>query len=67
MKHLICHVTSESHVIEGSSNIMSGSILSGLVVRYCNSRDMMFLVCHMIKQDHVIERSSGYNDRGLSR
>ena len=54
MKYLLCHVTSQNPVIEGSNRFMSGSsswhvttlpslVAIGIVVVE------MFLVCHVIK------------------
>ena len=72
IKYLTCHVTSQNHMTEGSSNFISGSsswYVTNLQFgghRYCNIRDKMFLVCHMIKQDHVIKGPTEYNDRSPS-
>ena len=67
VKCLIFHVTSESHVTEGSSNFMNWSFswyvttLSSLVAICIEVA--MFLVCHVIKQDHMIKDSGDCNNR----
>ena len=61
MKYLTCHVTSQNHMTDQSSNFMSGSsswYVTSLQFgghRYCNIRDKMFLVCRVIEQDHIIK------------
>ena len=59
VKYLICHVTSQNHVIGGSSNFMSWTSswyvtnLPSLAARGIVVIEM-FLVSHVIKQDDVI-------------
>ena len=61
MKYVTRHVTLQYHVIEGSSNFMSGSFLwyittlPSLVVLGTVVVEK-FLVCQVIKQVHVIKR-----------
>ena len=61
-KYLICHVTSQNQVIEGSRNFIDGSssmyvtnlpnlVATGIVIVE------MFLVCHVILTDYVIKGS----------
>ena len=66
IKYLICHVTSQNHVIDGSSNFVSWSsswyvtILSCLVARnFVLVETKMLLVCHVIKINHVDKGSGG--------
>ena len=63
IKYLIREVTSQKHVIEGSSNFMSGSSLWYVNTLpnwvAINSRDIMFSIYHVIKQNHVIKGSGG--------
>ena len=63
IKYLTCHVSLQNHVIEGSSNFLSGSFswyittaLSSLVLIGIAVVEM-FLVCHMIKPDNIIKGS----------
>ena len=60
-------MTSQKHVIEGSSNFMSGSsswyvttLPSLEAIGIVISRDIMLLVVHVIKQDYVIKGSGEY-------
>ena len=71
IKYLICHMNLQNHVIEGSSNFMSGSsswyisILPSVVALRIVVVEM-FLVCHMIKQDHIIKGPDDYKNRNPS-
>ena len=56
-QYLIYNVTSQIHVIEGSSSFLSGSSSFFMVChefakfgdhRYCGNRDIMFLVSHLV-------------------
>ena len=61
IKYLICYVTSQSHVTEGSSMVLHQfAKVSGH--KHCSSKDIILLACHVINQDHVNQGSGGYND-----
>ena len=71
IKYLICHVISQKHVIEGSSNyqwefFMIYHHLAKFDGPRYSSRDM-FLVRHVIKQDHGMKGPGDYNDKNPSR
>ena len=58
--YLICHVTSQDHLIEGSCKFMGGS--SSLYVTTLTSSEAigstiveMFLICHLTLRDHMFK------------
>ena len=61
--YLICHMTSQDHLIEGSCSVYEWK---PLVVyhhrdkfgdhRNCDSADLMFLICHVTSRNHAFKR-----------
>ena len=57
IKYLICHMTSQNNMIEGSSNFMSGSFSWFVTTspRYCTSKNIMILLCHLSSKTTRLE------------
>ena len=57
---VFCHMTSQDHLIDGSSDLMDGSSSSYITTltsfgdqRHCGSGDVVFLICHVTSLDHT--------------
>ena len=69
---ILCHVTLQNYVIEGSCNFMSGSSSLHITILFaaghgpCDIKDIKLLVCHMILRDYVIKGSCDFMVRSPS-
>ena len=72
--YLICHVTSQDHLVVGSWEFMGG--MSPIVEchhpekfsdhRYLDSQDVMFLICHITSRDHISKALCEFMGRSFS-